>query len=412
MSLRHQLAVFSPITPGAIVAASVSAVGLGQDARPRVRDELMRLFHADECLLCDSGTHALQLAIQLARQSVGAEATVALPAFSCYDVATAAIGAGGPVALYDLNPASLAPDIESLQRRLTEGARIIVVAPLYGVPVDWDALRHHTDPFGAILIEDAAQGHGASWKGRPLGTLGSVTTMSFGRGKGWTSGGGGAVLLRGMSADITAQPPSGLLRELSTVAGLLIQATLGRPGVYGIPRSIPALHLGETTYVEPTSPRTMTRAAGAALLRTRDASLEEARVRAANAAMLLAGIEENDRIRTIAIPEGALPGYLRLPLRITGGMDAFNAPVLSSRLPSSAAKGAKRGICTLGIAASYPTTLADLAPLGRQLVGKAGEYPGARTLARDLVTLPTHSLVSDLERAAILAAIREAGRNR
>jgi hypothetical protein len=82
--------------------------------------------------------------------------------------------------------------LQSLERLLQRGARVVVVASLYGFPVDWDAVAGVLAPYGAIAIEDAAQGDHAAWRGRPLGSVGPISVLSFGRGKGWTGGGGGA----------------------------------------------------------------------------------------------------------------------------------------------------------------------------------------------------------------------------
>ncbi len=93
---------------------------------------------------------------------------MALPAFTCFDVATAAVAAALPVVLYDIDPATLAPDFDSLELCLQQGARVVVVSPLYGMPVDWDLVERSAARYGAVVIEDAAQGHGARWRGRLL----------------------------------------------------------------------------------------------------------------------------------------------------------------------------------------------------------------------------------------------------
>ena len=74
---------------------------------------------------------ALRLAIEIA--SEGAEdPVVALPAYSCYDVATAAIGAGVKVVLYDIDPSTLGPDWESLEKAMQVEPVALVVAHLFG----------------------------------------------------------------------------------------------------------------------------------------------------------------------------------------------------------------------------------------------------------------------------------------
>ncbi|HEX8361985.1 MAG TPA: DegT/DnrJ/EryC1/StrS family aminotransferase, partial [Longimicrobium sp.] len=183
-AVRHQLAAYSPLTAGAAGAALWDAAR-HPDPRTALARRLRERFGARHVALCASGTHALQCALARA-----GGAPVALPAYACYDLATAAVGAGVCVALYDVDPASLAPDPASLERVLAAGARLVVVAPLYGIPVDWPALERLATVYGARLIEDAAQGHGASLGGRALGSLGEMSVLSFGRGKGWTGGGG------------------------------------------------------------------------------------------------------------------------------------------------------------------------------------------------------------------------------
>jgi dTDP-4-amino-4,6-dideoxygalactose transaminase len=347
---------------------------------------LRREYSASAVLLTGSGTQALQVAIENAVRRIGAAShVVALPAFSCFDVASAAIGADVSAALYDLDPATLAPDLDSLERVLAAGARVAVIAPLYGMPVDWEALEALANRHGAMLIEDSAQGHGAAWRGRPLGTLGEISTLSFGRGKGWTGGGGGAVLVRRQaSLDSTQVARCGVAREGTTIVGLLAQWTLGRPAVYGIPHSIPALGLGETTYHPPVPPATMPRVAAAAVLQAMTPSRKEAEQRREDAAWFLERIPQTEDARFIRPLRDGTPGYLRLPLTVSGGIDGIAQP-------SRALK--------LGIAPSYPRTLVELAP---SLTGPEQRWPGAEQLARDLVTLPTHSRLTPVERDEIV----------
>jgi dTDP-4-amino-4,6-dideoxygalactose transaminase len=90
---------------------------------------------------------------------------VALPGYTCYDVATAAVGADARILLYDLDPETLAPDWGSLERTLEAGAGVVVLAPLYGYPFDWSAGEALAARHDAILVEDAAQGAGGTWRG-------------------------------------------------------------------------------------------------------------------------------------------------------------------------------------------------------------------------------------------------------
>jgi dTDP-4-amino-4,6-dideoxygalactose transaminase len=389
MAIRHQLAVYSPIPLGSPMRGAAAALRLTPDPRPALADLLRQEYSATDVLLTGSGTQALQVAIENATHRLGESRAVALPAFSCFDVASAAIGANVSAALYDLDPETLGPDIDSLDRILAAGVRVAVIAPLYGMPVDWDTLNALAIRHGAILIEDSAQGHGAMWCGKPLGTLGEISSLSFGRGKGWTGGGGGAVLVRRRGSLASAElRASGVAKEGSTVAGLLAQWTLGRPAVYGIPHSIPALGLGETTFHPPVSPTRMTRAAAAAAMHAMFASREEAECRRENAAWYLDRIPRSEDVASIRPTKDATPGYLRLPLRFSGGVMGMAEPSRALRL---------------GIAPSYPRTLVELAP---RLTGPERRWPGAERLARDLVTLPTHSRLTPVERDEIVRMLQ------
>jgi dTDP-4-amino-4,6-dideoxygalactose transaminase len=391
MAIRHQLAVYSPIPFGAPMHGVAAALRVTPDPRPALVDLLRREYAASAVVLTGSGTQALQVAIENAVHRIGSVSrTVALPAFSCFDVASAAIGAGVSAALYDLDPDTLGPDLGSFERVLAAGVRVAVIAPLYGVPVDWQALEALAIRYGALLIEDSAQGHGATWRGKPLGAFGEISTLSFGRGKGWTGGGGGAVLVRRRgSLESAVLPESALGGETKSIVGMLAQWTLGRPEVYGIPHSIPALGLGETTYHPPVAPTTMPRAASAAVLRALGPSRDEAERRRENARWLLDRIPESDRVRSIRPAKGSTPGYLRLPIRLFGGIMGMEE---SARA------------LTLGIAQSYPRSLVELAP---RLTGPEHRWPGSAELVRDLVTLPTHSRLTPVERDEIVRMLQE-----
>jgi len=390
--IRHQLPAYSPVTARAALLATGQLFGLGDDPRPALRALLEREYDASSVLLCGSGTQALTIAIQEARRRVDPDAPVALPAFSCFDVASAAVGANVRVSLYDLDPDTLAPDLVSLERVLRAGAGVAVIAPLYGMPVDWPSLAALAERYNAVLVEDAAQGHGAAWKGKRLGTLGEIATLSFGRGKGWTGGSGGAVLMHdaaGPARGVFSEPE--FSRRAAVTIGVIAQWSLARPAVYGIPASIPALRLGQTTYVAPRPLRSMTRAAAATLVATYEASRKETEVRKGNAAQLLEAITDNPRARAIPVQSESTAGYLRLPVRLHKGMAGF--------------RDEQRALA-LGIAPGYPKPLAELPQLAARLNGPDRVWSGTQTLVHELLTLPTHSRLGYREMTDVVTILR------
>jgi dTDP-4-amino-4,6-dideoxygalactose transaminase len=363
-----------------------------QGAHAGIAQRLCATYHADHALLVDSGTAALTLALAAASKRAPGR-PVALPAYCCYDVATAADGAGAPVVLYDVEPDTLSPDPASLERALARRPAAVVVAHLYGVPVDAPALHARLAGTDVLLIEDAAQAAGARWAGWPVGAVGDLTVLSFGRGKGMTAGRGGALLARGevvaamdgASRAAVAGPRAGWWEALTLSA----QWLLGRPSLYGLPAALPFLGLGETRYRSPAPVRALSRVAARTLCRTLDLADREAEVRRRHAARLLEA--HGPGLRAVRVASGAAPGYLRLPFLARANAD-------------SAVDAAAR---RLGVMPGYPRALGDLTGFGSRLAAheEAG-YPGARALASRLLTAPTHALLAERDVAALQAWLR------
>src|SRR2546425_3385750 len=391
--LRQQLPVHSPITLQSIWKAAEEAIRAGSDAQNDLRVLLAQEYAAEHTLLFGSGTQALQVAIRLALRQTG-DSPVALPAFSCFDVGAAAVGARAQIRLYDLDPNTLGPDLDSLARVLDRGTRVVVVAPLYGFPVDWASMDGVLALHDAVAIEDAAQGYQARWRGRPVGTLGPMSVLSFGRGKGWTGGAGGALLLRGTGARDVARlslDRRGLLDELRVLGMLTAQWLFGRPAIYWLPTAVPWLGLGETIYRDPTPPRPMTLAAPACLAALREAAAREAAARRKNGRLLMAALGSHTQVRIVHIHRDAEPGFLRLPVRLPRGLAGFENPQQALRL---------------GILPSHPSVLAGIPQVRARLDRLDDRWPGGEELSRSLFTVPTHSLLTERERREVTGMLQ------
>lgn len=385
---------YSPL-PASAIGRAARDLGQRRDARPALRRALADEFDAAGVALFDSGTHALELAIRLAARLAGGRVPVAIPAYACFDIATAAVAAELPLMLYDVVPRTLEPDPDSLDAVLRAGAGVVVVAPLYGMAVPWDALHAAAERAGAVIVEDAAQGFGSAWRGRAAGRHAMLSVLSFGRGKGWTGGSGGAVLARGHAAarlddrlSVFPHPESGA----STLARAAAMAALVRPPAFSLTALMPWLHLGETRYRAPDQPRRLPRAAASLLLASRDAADREAAVRRAVAAWLLDAVRPLAAVAPVEAVRGADGGYLRLPVRVAHGISGFADPRRARRL---------------GIAPGYPGTLAQLLPVHARLAPapRGHRWPGADEIARQLVTLPTHSLLTARDRLALVSEL-------
>lgn len=132
---------------------------------------------------CASGTDALWLA--MAAAGVGSGDAVVTSPFSFFATVSAILRAGAHPVLADIEPDTynLSPvATESLLRQprsLTPPVRAILPVHLYGQCADFDAFDSLKAEFGLILIEDAAQAFGATWQGRPAGSLGDAAAFSF-----------------------------------------------------------------------------------------------------------------------------------------------------------------------------------------------------------------------------------------
>jgi dTDP-4-amino-4,6-dideoxygalactose transaminase len=392
MRLSRELPVYSPLDLGALGAGLRAMAAGGATARGQVEELVRRDYAPGDLLATDSGTSALALALIGATAESRKPSPVALPAYCCFDLATAADGAGVPVLLYDLDPHTLGPDWASLERILARGAGAVVVAHLFGVPVDLDRVSEACRKSGSVLIEDAAQGAGARWHDRRLGTVGSLALLSFGRGKGVTGGGGGVLLANdaaglGCLARVEKRigpPARGVASWLSSVA----QWALARRAVYGLPASLPFLGLGETRYRPSTPPRGMAASCAGALVRTWALAERENLARRERAARLRARLDRSTELRVPAAPPGGEGGFLRLPVVLGAGAGAEAAAMVE-----------------LGVMPGYPRALCDLAGFAERTGRTDESFTGARHLARSLYTLPTHSRLSPRSAARIEAWI-------
>jgi len=383
---------FSPITPRSVWVGLDGTHGQNESLT-RLRELLVAEFGCADLVLMDSGTSALGLAIRGAL-ALTESSVVALPGYCCFDVATAAVAADARAALYDVLPETLGPDFESLKVALDEGARVIVVAHLYGIPVDVDRCRDLAAEYDAILIEDAAQGAGGSWRGKPLGGLGDVGILSFGRGKGRTGGGGGAVLANGDRGsavlDQIRNSPAPAHGGSGAIARLLAQWALGRPSLYGIPASLPFLGLGETRYKEPWEPRWMGSGLSASLQANWEASERESERRRQRDEWLSAQLGDVPGLIVPRAPEGGVAGGLRFPVVI--------GPVTDSKAILRASRA--------GIVRGYPTSLSELPVIVDRQATRV-VVSGASRLAESLWTLPTHSRSSRTDTTRALAALTQ-----
>jgi len=139
-----------------------------------------------------NGTTALFAAVAALRLQPGQE--VILPSFTIIGCALAAIEAGLTPVLVDCDPRTWCMDLDQVASRVGPRTGAVMAVHIYGHPVDGDALRELCAPRGLPVVEDAAEAHGATVRGRRTGSLGDIACFSFYANKIVTTGEGGMVV--------------------------------------------------------------------------------------------------------------------------------------------------------------------------------------------------------------------------
>lgn len=133
------------------------------------------------CIGVNSGTAALQLALMAC--GLGANDEVILPANTFFATAEAVSTAGARPVFVDCDHASSTMDVSKIEAAINSRTRAIIPVHLYGQPADLDPIFEIARRHDLLVIEDAAQAHGAEYKGRRVGALGQAGCFSFYPGK-------------------------------------------------------------------------------------------------------------------------------------------------------------------------------------------------------------------------------------
>ncbi|REE94804.1 DegT/DnrJ/EryC1/StrS family aminotransferase [Thermomonospora umbrina] len=143
-------------------------------------------------LAVTNGTHALELALQVAGVGPGDE--VIVPAFTFISSSQAAQRLGATAVPVDVDRDTYCIDVAATAAAITPRTKAIMPVHMAGHFADMDALDKLSADSGVPIVQDAAHAHGAEWTGRKVGELGSVAAFSFQNGKLMTAGEGGLVI--------------------------------------------------------------------------------------------------------------------------------------------------------------------------------------------------------------------------
>jgi perosamine synthetase len=143
----------------------------------RFEQTFAELVGADHAVAVTNGTAALHLAMLAAGIGPGDE--VIVPTLTFAASANAARYVGADVVFCDVRPDTLSIDVADVAVRITPRTRAIVVVDYAGIPCELDAVMALAAQHGLIVIEDACHAVGATYRGRPVGSIADLSTFSF-----------------------------------------------------------------------------------------------------------------------------------------------------------------------------------------------------------------------------------------
>ncbi len=352
-----------------------------------LENEISTLFNDSYCFLFSTGRGGMTVLLRSFKTQCksGQRTNVVVPSYTCYSVAASIVAAGLNVLVCDIDKTTLSYDRDQLQSIDYDSVLAIVSANLYGFPNDLEYLENIATREGVYMIDDAAQSLGATLGARKVGTFGHAGLFSLDKGKVITSINGGVVITKDEElADILRAEYSALsgisrIDRIKNYIKLITYAAFLHPRVYWLPNSIPLTGLGDTVYDERIE-LAKYQVEVAAVARNQLGRLEKTnKGRRSVAQYYREKLKNTPNVRSIDVAPDATPAYLRYPIRIT------DQNIRRRFLESSKYLGTSR---------SYPASIAAIPQLKGRIKVQNDVYECGRTVAEQIVTLPTHAYVT------------------
>jgi dTDP-4-amino-4,6-dideoxygalactose transaminase len=336
-----------------------------------VERRLSELLGGVRVLLTTSCTHALELA--LLALGVGQGDEVICPSFTFVSTANAILRVGARPVFAEVEEDSLGLDPLDVSRRLTEHTAALMPVHYAGVAADMDALCGIARGAALRVVEDAAQGLGASYGGRALGTIGDAGAFSFHETKNVTCGEGGALVVR--DPEIAARAE--IMREKGTNRAQFLRGEVDK-----------------YTWVDEGSSYVLSDVL-AALLDAQLDKFDEIQRRRAR----ISGLYRD------ALSEWARAHGVRFPLQSADRVT--NDHIFFLLLPDEAARDACLDrLRAAGVMATFHYIPLHSSPYGRELGWGDTALPVTDRVARTLVRLPLHPLLAEQDVDRVIAAVR------
>jgi dTDP-4-amino-4,6-dideoxygalactose transaminase len=181
LDLRAQYESIKPEIDNALADVLRDAAFISGPYVTRFEQAFAEYQRAAHCVACANGTDAIEIALEALEIPRGAE--IIVPANTFIASSEAVTRAGCRVVFCDCDSEDYTLSIKSLRQKITRSTKAVMAVHIYGQPCDMDGVMQVASEFGLKVIEDCAQAHGASYKGRRVGTIGDVGTFSFYPGK-------------------------------------------------------------------------------------------------------------------------------------------------------------------------------------------------------------------------------------
>jgi dTDP-4-amino-4,6-dideoxygalactose transaminase len=367
-----------PLVVGTELARLREAIDAGALAAPGRFTALCERWLAERtgaarALLAHSGTGALEAAAMLAGLGPGDEAI--MPSFGYPTMATAVVRQGATPVFVDVDAATLNVDPAAVRAAVGPGTKAIFAVHYGAVACAMDELVEIARAGGVVLVEDAAHCLLASYRGRPLGGIGDLGTLSFHHTKNVTCGEGGALLVNDPALVARAE----VVWEKGTDRSRFLRGEVDRYTWVDVGSSFGASELS------------------AAFL----------------SAQLEAAEQVTERRRAIweryhaAFAELELKGLARRPAVPEGHV--HNGHLYYLVLPSPAARAAFIGeLRARGIATAFHYQPLHSSPAGRAFGRACGALARTERLSETLVRLPLFAALDDESVEAVIRACAEA----
>jgi dTDP-4-amino-4,6-dideoxygalactose transaminase len=195
VDLKTQYESIKPEIDAAIAAVINDTAFIGGPFVKQFEESFAKYCGVSHCVGLANGTDALYIALRTL--GVGAGDEVITVANSFIASSEAIKMAGAQVAFVDMDPKTYNIDVNKIEEKITPKTKAIIVVHLYGQPADMHAIERIATKHGLFVIGDAAQAHGALYKGIPIAQLADITCFSFYPGKNLGAYGDGGALVTG-----------------------------------------------------------------------------------------------------------------------------------------------------------------------------------------------------------------------